>query len=122
MLGRIPLLAASSLIGITLGSIHVPSSPEMGSGVIPYGDLNIATTAGTQALLDRVRRVARVVCRSEMEDPFNIFKSQEDIADARSCEGKAVSDAVGRLDNPTVSDIYGRQQLLRVARIDRPGG
>jgi UrcA family protein len=122
MLSRIVAFAASSFVGIVLGSIHAPAAPEFPERAVVYGDLDLATAEGARAVLVRIRRAARDVCRPETEDLLNVLQARPGVIDVRECQRKAVGDAVGRLDDQTVNASWSGQRPVMVARVDRPGG
>lgn len=55
----------------------------------------LATSAGAQALYERIASAARVVCRSEPA------------AGVRACRARAVDAAVRAVDDPLLSSIHG---------------
>lgn len=78
--------ATVSLFGI------VPASAQAETVTVAYGDLDLSTTAGTEALVKRVELGAETAC--QRPDIRNV----KAMAEFEGCKTSAVSSAVGQLN------------------------
>ncbi|HEY1561608.1 MAG TPA: UrcA family protein [Caulobacteraceae bacterium] len=108
------LLAAATLaIGIGSASAVSAAGQDTASVTVKYGDLNLSTQDGANAVLQRIGQAARQVC-----------KPDTDIADlpgmgdwSRICERARIRDAVSHLDAPMVTAAFsGRSQVILAER------
>jgi UrcA family protein len=88
-----------------------PSSFDASSSVhVGYGDLNLASSAGAQAMLSRIRSAANEVCGGQLDR-----RVIGEPAAFERCRADTVNRTVGRLDAPMVTalnDRIGRQIAL----------
>jgi UrcA family protein len=87
---------------VALGMICTAASaaPDAPTTTVRYGDLNLATDAGTMALYRRLRAAAHRVCDADGT------RELKQLMLARSCYEHALSEAVGTLHNERLSSIY----------------
>jgi UrcA family protein len=114
----IPLLFAAALALVApaavqaqthLGSVtvHAPSplQPDhrMKSTTVRFGDLNLQTDSGADALITRLRTAARRVCA-----PRPRGREVRVMDDYQRCLKGAMDDAVTSISNPAVQAAYER--------------
>jgi UrcA family protein len=82
----------------------VPTSgpPVKMKTVVHFDDLDISTSAGATALLDRVGTTAMQICTKRQMREFPRLSAQR----YEKCRRDAVADAVQRLNAPEVSRIF----------------
>ena len=69
------------------------------SQVVKFGDLNLASDAGAQALYQRIKLAARRVCAgADTDDRFGNLEY-------RNCMKQAVDNAVAKIDRPTLTTV-----------------
>jgi UrcA family protein len=83
-----------------------PASAPARSMTVAYGDLNLNSTQGTNALYARIVSAAREVCGADKVDIRNLGA----FASERSCESGAVTQAVQALHNPALAALAGAQE------------
>lgn len=89
-------LSAIVALGASAAANAAPSSrATFVTKTVRFHRSELATSAGAQALYERIAAAARVVCRSE---PF---------ADVRKCRARAVDGAVRAVGDPLLSSIHG---------------
>lgn len=105
LLGVLLLAAAATATAGTHGS-----GPELRvmSLEVEYTDLDLATTAGAQALYKRIAQAAQTVC-----GPMNP-RSARIMSAYRTCYQAAVTGAVEKVDAPTLTALH-RHRSLRQA-------
>ena len=96
---------AAGTAAITTAAAATPrstASPEAGvpSVVVRYGDLNLATDAGTKALYRRIAFVAKQVC------PDGESRGLENLNRARACQRDAIARAVQAVHNERLATIF----------------
>jgi UrcA family protein len=67
---------------------------------VAYGDLDLARSEHANALYWRIQRAARDVCES------TVTPASRALLIERKCVGKAVDEAVQRVDNPNLTAVY----------------
>jgi UrcA family protein len=80
------------------------------SMVVRLGDLNVASDAGAQAALRRIRDAADRFCGGRGE---RSLRTQLAVG---ACRGEMVGKAVARLDAPSVTALHQGQHTIRLAR------
>jgi len=89
------------------GMAQVARAAEPAPSVtVPYGDLNLTSTQGTNALYARIVSAARQVCGAGEVDIRNL----RSLADERSCESSAIAQAVQAVHNPALAALAGTHQ------------
>lgn len=74
---------------------------------VAYGDLDLGTDAGAQAMLARIEKAAKRACGTMPERDRFYRSNPEFVAGAfRQCTRQAVRDAVAQLQAPLVSRAY----------------
>jgi UrcA family protein len=107
-LACLAVLAVAALAGA--GSASAAQSTES-SVTISYGDLDLSTVSGANALYARLSGAARLVCGD----------SGRSLVEQRAwerCYSHALSDAVERIDSPLL-DRDARREKSRVAMLGR---
>jgi UrcA family protein len=84
---------------IIAGTAHAGSPAAAPSVAVPYGDLNLTTERGADALYARLTAAARQVCAADGLDIRNL----QAYAAARSCESQAIARAVHEVHSPKVA-------------------
>ena len=92
-------LAAAMVIG-TAGAAPVSEAPSV---KVSYGDLNLASDAGTQALYSRIVSAARDVCFARDVDNRDLGA----MAASRSCVNTAIANAVSTIHNERLAALSG---------------
>ena len=95
-------LTACLVVG-AVGLAHAGSSA--GAVKVRYGDLNLATDAGNKALYARIVSAAREVCGAGAVPT----KDLSTLAFARSCETRAVAQAVREVRSPALAAIHNER-------------
>lgn len=103
---KIALLTATAGIGVaTMGaaSAMLPDTVTH-KEIVHFGDLNLNTSQGAERLYLRLDRAARTVCgESDLDElSLQLWRSQ------RSCEQKAVGNAVTQLNRPKLTAVFDR--------------
>jgi UrcA family protein len=93
------ILAASALV-LLVGTApaHAKDNVVTKSIVVKYGDLDVSTSAGGQALHNRIAKAARKACRDLYRDS-GIGKAG---TGPRTCVQQAIEKAVEKVDRPTL--------------------
>ena len=86
---------AALAAAVIAGTAHV-GGPAAASLTVSYGDLNLASEQGANALYARVTAAARQVCGAEGLD----IRDLQAYAAARACESQAISRAVHDVHAP----------------------
>lgn len=108
--GALLIAAASSFAGICLAADTAPLQT-----LVKYGDLNVSSAAGANALYARIHAAAEQVCR-----PFD----NRDLAFKRlkeACIHDAIANAVIKVDQPALFSVYNAKSgnskpIMLVAR------
>ena len=96
-------LAACLLAGVA--GAAAAATPAR-SVTVAYGDLNLSSTQGTDALYARIVSAARAVCGGGEVDIRNL----EALAAERSCESNAIAQAVHAVHSPALAALAGARQ------------
>ena len=96
VLGTALLALIVCLLGITPAWSNTPDVPSV---TVRYADLDLSTSAGANALHQRIQAAAKQVCSSPGADPI------EQIG-WRSCYRKAVDDAVRKVNSPMLIAVH----------------
>jgi UrcA family protein len=78
-----------------------PSTTQLNSRVVPYGDLNLDSRAGANTMLRRMNNASRYVC-GDRDGP----RTMQETGSARACSGETMDNAVADLDHPNVTNRY----------------
>jgi UrcA family protein len=92
--GALAALAAATTCFAT------PLSSEAPSVKVRYDDLNLATSAGVDALYRRISNAARTVCPDEHS------RDLVTVSAAARCQAKAVDQAVRDVNNPHLALVH----------------
>lgn len=103
---KIALLAATVNVGALAAhtASALPAEPAQ-SKVVKYQDLNLATNGGAKTLYMRLHRAAESVCGDTAwgQLPLDVYLATQ------SCEQKAMSRAVAKVDNPKLTALFDRR-------------
>jgi len=75
------------------------------SVTVAYGDLNLTSAAGTDALYARIVSAARAVCGAGEVDIRNL----QAFAAEQACESSAITQAVQAVHNPALAALYAKR-------------
>jgi UrcA family protein len=89
------LMAAMLLAFAVVSGAH--ANEEVRSETVKFGDLNVGTPAGVQALYERIHAAARRVCSES--DPIQRLG-------ANACARKAEASAIEKLSLPQLTALY----------------
>jgi UrcA family protein len=87
-------------IGLLAGAAQADMPGETAIKV-SYGDLNLTTAAGSQALYGRIVSAARRVCGTDKVD----IRDLNTLASAQRCEAQAIAGAVHQVHNPALAAL-----------------
>ena len=82
---------------------------QVRSKVVSYGDLNLGTRSGDEALLKRIDRAAVKACGGYPEGP-----SRDAYQRFNECHADAMTNAVRSVNNISVSRLYDRDMRTRM--------
>jgi len=74
---------------------------------VQYSNLDLATSAGTRALYQRIRSAARKVCPAY--DPLDL----EAFAASQECQQQAIARAVRQIGNARLAAVHARARARR---------
>jgi UrcA family protein len=95
------LLVLGSLMGVLgLGAASAAPDSEPTAVVVKYGDLNLATDAGVNALYHRITYAARQACPDPSIDDL-MFRQR-----VAECREQAVARAIRQVDNSRLAALY----------------
>lgn len=98
------LAAAATLSGAI--PAHAQISDAVPSVMVKYGDLNIGSRAGAQALLRRIEAAANTACGGAPD-----IRQLDQWAGFQACRGSAVARAVVAVDSPMLTAMAHRRPL-----------
>ena len=78
-----------------------PSTTQLNSRVVPYGDLNLDSRAGADTMLRRINNASRFVC-GDRTGP----RTMQENGTVHACTGETMDNAVADLGHPNVSNRY----------------
>ena len=93
-------LTACVLVGAA-GASHAATPAAAPAIRVAYGDLNLDSTPGTQALYARIVSAAREVCGSRATD----IRDLGALARAQACEARAITQAVHDVHSPALAAL-----------------
>jgi len=97
---RLPSVALLLACGCAGLAAAAPSSADVPSVVVRYGDLNLQTEAGVRTLYRRLARAAAQVCPVPLS---NLDLTQ--LGSARSCQAAAIARATASLHDPRLVEV-----------------
>jgi UrcA family protein len=103
---------ASLVLVTSAGAVHAQAYETAPTVVVKYSDLNINTTAGAAALVERLDRAVRVSCGGSSLDRVDLTRIQQ----FNGCRQAAMSQAVAKINSPLVyaaSHVSPQGQLAR---------
>ncbi|MFC3080460.1 UrcA family protein [Phenylobacterium terrae] len=80
------------------------------SMIVRLGDLNVASEAGAQSALRRIRLAADRFCGGHGDRSMRVQMA------VGACRGEMVDKAVAQLDDPTVTALHRGETAIRLAR------
>jgi UrcA family protein len=94
---------AALLVGAGAAGSALAASPANAATLtVAYGDLNLASDQGNSALYARITAAARQVCAADRVDIRDLGR----YAEARSCEARAIAQAVQAVHSPRLAALY----------------
>jgi UrcA family protein len=91
---------------LVVGAVGLAHAGSPAAAVkVQYGDLNLATDAGNKALYTRIVSAARDVCGADQVPTRDLST----LAFARSCEARAIAQAVREVHSPALAAIHSAQ-------------
>jgi UrcA family protein len=87
---------SAMLLACVLVAFNAHAGDQGRSETVKFADLNLSTQAGVEALYKRINAAAWRVCRQPAGEQ----------AAARTCERKAESDAIGKVNAPLLTAFY----------------
>lgn len=100
-LGAAALLASPAIAAAAGPNADVPQVS------VPYSDLDLATSAGTRALYQRITSAAQSVCPAY--DPRDL----EAFAASRECQQQAIARAVRQVGNSHLAAVHAKARARR---------
>ena len=101
---RTMAICFAATLGYTVTAGTVPSTQSTTDArleyIVRFADLDLARTAGTAALYERLRHAARVVCAPGDSRQMGLA------AIYRACMDQALADAVAKIDRPLFSQYH----------------
>lgn len=95
-------LTACLMVG-GIATSHAATPVDAPAVRIAYGDLNLDSQPGTQALYARIVSAAREVCGSRSVD----IRDLGALARAQACESRAITQAVHEVHSPALAALSG---------------
>ena len=97
-LSRVPFIFVTGILLATVAATNAHANDEqVRSETVKFGDLNVGTPSGVQALYDRIHRAAKRVCSES--DPIQWVA-------ARACAQKAEARAIATVSLPQLTAYY----------------
>jgi UrcA family protein len=91
-------IALTAAILLAFGVVsRAEANEQVRSETVRFGDLNVGTPSGAQALYDRIHAAAKRVCSDS--DPIQRLASD-------ACARKAEASAIGKLSLPQLTALY----------------
>ncbi len=100
-LGVVAALSLCAAFPALAQQASAPSTTQLNTRVVPYGDLNLNSGAGADTMLRRINNASRFVC-GDRTGP----RSMQENGSVHSCVGDSMDNAVSELDHPNVSNRY----------------
>ena len=101
-------VAAATLAALTLAGTaslaHADALSDTEKQIVRYGDLNLATQAGLQALYRRIQNAAADVC-----GPSTVAGTRIVSAAWKDCVSASVRDAILKVNHPSLTAYYAAQ-------------
>ena len=94
VIGRIAVLVGCLLAGSVGAAQAATSEDAVPTIVVRYGDLDLSTTDGANALYQRISVAARQVC------PLEYSRAVSQVGKARACREAAIERAVNAVNSP----------------------
>jgi len=95
-------LGAVLIAGVSAAAYAGSADTASASVRVAYGDLNLASEQGNQALYARIVAAARAVCAANEVDIRNLHA----YAAAQACERQAIATAVQQVHSPKLAALY----------------
>jgi UrcA family protein len=103
---RLPLVALTvALLAAAAGAHAATPGEESTSLKVAYGDLDLASSAGSDALYARIVSAARTVCYANDVDSRDLHA----VANERACETRAINDAVQDVHSAKLAALSGER-------------
>lgn len=113
------LLVAAAFSAVAVGASAQEIPLHVGADVaVTYGDLDLEDARGARAMLRRLDRASRHACGGSPNiSPFPGVTGLEVRAEFNACRASALSDAVGRLGAPLVTQAYQDSRPAPMTRL-----
>ncbi|MBS0385580.1 MAG: UrcA family protein [Proteobacteria bacterium] len=95
------LLLCTGAPALAQPGADAPSTTQLNSRVVPYGDLYLDGAAGADTMLRRIHNASRFVC-GDRTGP----RPMQENGSVQACVGDSMETAVHDLDNPNVTNRY----------------
>jgi UrcA family protein len=106
--GLIATAIVSALASSFTAVCAAADSTDAPTAIVKYGDLNVSTSQGAASLYWRIRMAAETVCRPL--DGGDLASKMRNGA----CVSKAIADAVTKVDQPELFDVYNAKNTTRM--------
>jgi len=93
-------VAGAFALAVTTVTFAAPPSDAAPSVTVRYDDLNLASTAGVDALYRRISSAASAVCRDEHTRDLTLQAAVE------HCRANAIAQAVAEVKNPQLAVVH----------------
>jgi UrcA family protein len=91
---------AFAALAVSTVTVAAPLSDAPPSVAVRYDDLNLASSAGVEALYRRIARAARAVCPDEHSREMAVVSASE------RCQANAVAEAVRQVNSPQLAVVH----------------
>jgi UrcA family protein len=106
---RVLMTGAVALLGVTFTIAPAHADPARRQATVQFGDLNLATDAGSTSLYHRLRAASIAVCGNPAARDLGAS------ARARDCREQAMGDAVAAVQSSRFSAWYAAKAGHQVA-------
>lgn len=104
-MNKFTFVVLATITALSLASLSASAADEIvtKSEVVRFSDLNLSSDAGIRTLYQRIRKAARKVC-IQANDSVHLEERN-----FRACQDKALADAVGKVNRPSLTAMYHAQ-------------
>lgn len=100
-LGVVAAVSLAAAVPAFAQQASAPSTTQLNSRVVPYGDLNLDSAAGADTMVRRINNASRFVC-GDRTGP----RTMQENGTVHACIGESSDNAVADLGHPNVSNRY----------------
>lgn len=108
-MNRISIIATAAIAALSLASAASAATPREDIMVVRMGDLNVASQAGANSALRRIKAAATQFCGESSRDLNRHFEQQR-------CANRMTGKAVASLNAPMVTSLYTGQTSIQLAQ------